>query len=459
MMALTSLEAARIQMAVSLGFHIVFAALGIGLPVALLYAEGRANRTGDAVWMALARRWAKAFGILFAVGAVSGTVLSFALGLFWPGLIGRWGAVMGLPFALEGFAFFLEAIFLGIYLYGWDRLSPRAHWLAGWPIAVSGAASALFVVSANAWMQVPTGFRLSATGRVVDVAPLSAMFNPAMPVMTTHMLLAAYMATGLAIAAVYAAGMLRGRRDAHHRRGLALGLAMGLVFAPVQVVVGDWAARLVADRQPVKLAAMEGQWETQRGAPLRIGGIPDPGAERTRFALQIPRGLSWLAYGNPDAVVKGLKAVPEADRPNTVLVHLSFQAMVAIGFGLLGLGIWTSWSLWRRRRLPESRWFLRVAVLAGPAAFLAIEAGWIVTEVGRQPWIVQGFMRTADAVTTRPGIGWQLAATLAIYGLLSVACAWLLLRLSRTPREPGEAAGRTGGAEIPVGPGALPERT
>ena len=428
-------------MAVSLAFHIVFASLGVGLPLMLLIAEYRANRTGDRVWMALTRRWAKAFGILFAVGAVSGTVLSFALGLFWPRLMGRWGAVIGLPFALEAFAFFIEAIFLGIYLYGWDRLSPWTHWLCGWPVAISGAASAWFVVTANAWLQSPVGFELSAGGRVVDVQPIRAMLNPSTPVMTTHMLVAAYMATGLGVASVYAVGMLKGRRDEYHRRGLAVGLVLGLVLAPVQIAVGDLAAKLVADRQPVKLAAMEGQWDTQANAPLHIGGIPLPGREETILALEIPGGLSWLAYGRIDAVVTGLKVVPPADRPNVVLVHLAFQLMVAIGFGLLGLGAWSLVARLRRGRLPDGPWFLRAAAVAGPAAFVAIETGWIVTEVGRQPWIVQGVMRTSEAVTTRPGVELQLAVTIAVYVLLAFACAKLLLLLARRPRDPDGETG------------------
>jgi cytochrome d ubiquinol oxidase subunit I len=433
-LAISNLEAGRAQMAVSLGFHIVFASLGIGLPVMLLYAEYRANRTGDAVWLRLAKRWAKGFGILFAVGAVSGTVLSFSLGLFWPRLMGQWGGVIGLPFALEAFAFFLEAIFLGIYLYGWDRLSPWTHWWSGVPVAISGAASAWFVVAANAWMHTPSGFRLQ-DGTLVDVDPIGAMLNASTPVMTTHMLVAAYMATGLGVAAVYALAMLRGRRDIYHRRGVAVGVTLGLALAPAQVVVGDWAARHVAEHQPVKLAALEGQWETQARAPLRIGGIPIPSRQETLFAIEIPGGLSWLAYGDPNAVVEGLNEVPSADRPNTVLVHLSFQIMVGIGVGLLGLGAWAAIGRLRRKRLPDGPWFLRAVLVAGPAAFLAIEAGWIVTEVGRQPWIVQDLMRTADAVTTRPGIGFHLAGTILVYALLAVASAWLLLRLARQPLE------------------------
>ena len=436
MIAITSLLAARIQMAVSLGFHIVFAALGVGLPLFLLFVEWRALKTGDEAWMTLARRWTKAFGVLFAVGAVSGTVLSFALGLFWPRLMGRFGGVIGLPFLLEAFAFFLEAIFLGIYLYGWGRLSPRAHWLSGWPVAISGLASAWFVVTANAWMNTPAGFRLGANGAVTQVSPIEAMLNPGTPVQTTHMILAAYMATAFTIASVYAVGMLRGRRDAIHKKALALGLAAGALIAPVQIVVGDWAARFVGEKQPVKLAALEGQWETKAGAPLRIGGIPDPDNERTRFAIEIPKALSWLAYGDPNAVVRGLKDVPLALRPNPVPVHIAFQLMVAAGFGLLGIGAVFALTWWRRKRSPEGRWFLRAVAFAGPAAFLAIECGWMVTEIGRQPWIVQGVMRTRDAATTRP-VGWELLATVVIYAALAVACSWLLLRLALKNREPG----------------------
>jgi cytochrome bd ubiquinol oxidase subunit I len=252
------------------------------------------------------------------------------------------------------------------------------------------------------------------------------------------MMVAAYMATGLSVAAVYAVGMLKGRRDDYHRRGLATGLVLGLTLAPVQVAVGDLAARLVGEQQPVKLAAMEAQWETQPDAPLHIGGIPLPGREETVFAIEIPGGLSWLAYGDTDAVVTGLKVVPPADRPNVVLVHLAFQLMVAIGFGLLGMGIWALAARVRRGRLPDGRWFLRAAVLAGPASFVAIEAGWIVTEVGRQPWIVQGVMRTSEAVTSRPGVGWHLVGTIAVYLALAAASTYLLVRLARQPRSAEE---------------------
>lgn len=434
------LLAARNQMAVSLGFHIVFACIGIALPALMLYAERRGWGDDEAAkdWDRLARRWSKAFAVLFAVGAVSGTVLSFELGLLWPTFMGTYGAVVGLPFTAEGFAFFLEAIFLGIYLYGRDRLSPRAHWWSGVPILVSGVASAFFVVSANAWMNVPRGFRQTAAGEVVDVRPLAAMFNPATPPQATHMIVAAFMATGFAVAGVYAAAMLRGRRDGYVRRGMAAGLVVALALAPVQVLVGDWAARFVARQQPVKLAALEGQFRTERGAPLRIGGLPDEGREQTRFALEIPRGLSIIAYRDPDAVVPGLDQVPARDRPPVAVVHLAFQVMVALGFAFLGLAVWVAGVALRRRRrgtrglalLPDGRWFLRAVVAAGVGGFVAVEAGWVVTEVGRQPFIAYGLMRTADAVTSRGNLVVDLAVVTTIYLALSAITVVTLRRMA-----------------------------
>jgi cytochrome d ubiquinol oxidase subunit I len=428
----SNLLAARMQMAFTLGAHIILACFGVGLPVLMLFAEWRFLRTRDEGWRTLARRWSKAFAVLFAVGAVSGTVLSFELGVLWPQFMGTFGAVIGLPFTLEAFAFFLEAIFVGIYLYAWDRLSPRAHWWAGFPIALSGFASAWFVVTANAWMNVPQGFQMVG-GRVVDVDPLAAMLNPATGAQTTHMILAAYMVTGFVVASVYAAALLRGRDTLYQRRAMALGLALGMSCAPVQVVVGDWAARTVAETQPVKLAAMEGQFRTEAKAPLRLGGLPDENARETRYALEIPGGLSWLAYGSTQAVVKGLDDFPPQDIPPVTIVHVAFQLMVALGTGLVLLALWAGGAVWRHRRLPESRLFLGAVVIAGPLAVIALEAGWVVTEVGRQPWIVQAIMRTADAVTAAPGIGWVFAAAVTIYVILAVGAIAVLRLLARSP--------------------------
>ena len=438
--------AGRAQMGTSLGFHIIFASLGVGLPLLLLVVEGLGYWRKDETWHLLARRWSKAFGILFAVGAVSGTVLSFELGLLWPGFMRYAGSIIGLPFSLEGFAFFIEAIFLGMYLYGWERLSPLAHWLCTIPLTISGAASAWFVVTANAWMNSPTGFHL-ANGVVSDVHPIQAIFNPGTPIETAHVMISSYLATGFAVAAVYAVGILRGRHGEIYRRGLIVGMLLGIVCTPLQIVTGDINARWVADHQPIKLAAMEGQFQTEKGAPLRIGGIPDPAAGRTPYALEIPGGLSFLAYGDFGAVVRGIRDYPAGTTPNVVPVHISFQLMVAIGFGLLGLSGWflVAWLLARRgpagRRgvFPSAgsrlgRLLLLAIAASGFAGFAAIEFGWMVTEIGRQPWIVYGIVTTQAAITPAPGLVWSFVISTAIYVALAIALVTLLLRLATATR-------------------------
>jgi cytochrome bd ubiquinol oxidase subunit I len=425
--AAENLGAARAQMGLSLGWHIVFACFGVGFPGLILLAEWRGLR-GDADLMKLARRWAKVAGVLFAVGAVSGTILSFEMGLLWPGLMGTYGAVFGLPFALEGFAFFVEAIFLGIYLYAWDRLSPRVHLISGMPILVAGIASAFFVVSANAWMNDPQGFTI-VSGQVTNPRPIAAMFNNATPVQTGHMILAAFMVTGFAVAAAYAVAMLRGRHDRYHTAGLLLPLIIATAITPAQIVVGDIAAREVAEHQPVKLAAMEGLAHTEAGAGEHIGGIYIN--DELRYAIVLPHVLAFLAKGDADAMVPGLDSVPANDRPQAVtLIHLAFNVMVAIGFLLLGLGLWLALAWWRRRR-PSSRWFLRAVVISGPAAAVAMECGWIVTEVGRQPWIVYQVMRTEDAVNPAPGLYWGLIALVGVYSALTIVTISVLRALAR----------------------------
>lgn len=433
---MSDLLAARVQMGTSLAFHIVFAVLGMGMPILLLVSEGLWLRSGKPVYLALARRWAKGFAILFAVGAVSGTILSFELGLLWPRFMEHAGGIIGLPFSAEGFAFFIEAIFLGLYLYGWDRLSPRAHWLTAIPIAISGTLSAIFVISANAWMNSPSGFRI-VDGTVVDVDPVAAMFNNAWFQQSLHMVQAAYIATGLGVAGLYAWGILRGRNDAYHRTGLTIAIALAAIFAPLQIVSGDISARWVADNQPIKLAALEGQFQTEAGASLSIGGWPDVEARETRFAIRIPRGLSLLAYHDPNAVVRGLDEWPRADQPNPVIVHLAFQVMVGIGFAIAGLVAWYWIAAWRNRRRSgrafPGTWLLRALVVATPLGFLAIEAGWTVTEVGRQPWIIYEVMRTSEAVTPVPNQFIALGGFTFVYVLLAITCAVLLVRLGRAP--------------------------
>ena len=425
---------ARATMGTSLGFHIVFAVLGVGLPLLMSVAEGLALWRHDENWMLLARRWSKAFGILFAVGAVSGTVLSFELGLLWPRFMAFSGAIFGLPFTAEGFAFFIEAIFLGLYLYGWNRLSPVQHWLTSIPIALSGAASSVFVVMANAWMNTPSGFRLGSDGSLLRVDPLAAALNPSTATEDPHMLVSAYVVTGFLVAAVYAAGLLRGRDDIFHRRGLAAGMAMAAVAIVLAGITGDSSARFVYGAQPAKFAALEGVYKTQRGAPITLGGIPSDSEHRVLYGIEIPKALSFLAAFDLNAEVKGLDSFPPADRPNPVLVHLSFDGMVGLGtfIGLLAALFWLI--AIRRRKIPKPRLLLMGLVLAGPASVAAMEAGWFVTEFGRQPWIVYGIMRTTQAATTAPALGLTFAIFIVIYAALAVATASLLLRLAARTR-------------------------
>jgi len=411
---MSDLLAARSQMAVSLAFHIIFAVIGIAMPVLMVLAERRWQRTGDAAYLDLAKRWAKGSAILFAVGAVSGTVLSFELGLLWPRFMQVAGPIIGMPFSLEGFAFFTEAIFLGLYLYGWERVPPRMHLLAGGLVAVSGAASGVFVVIANAWMNAPTGFTIDA-GAFTHIDPIAAMQNPAAFPQTLHMILAAYAATGFAVAGIHAFFLLKNRTSTFHRAALSLGLLVGAPAAVLQPFAGDIAARYVARRQPVKLAAMESLYETRAGAPLRFG----PG-------IVIPRALSLLAFHDPNAVVKGLDIVPRDEWPNVRLVHTSFDVMVAFGTYLALVGLWAGLLALRRRDLTTRRRFLWAVVVAGPCGFICTEAGWMVTELGRQPWTIYGILKTADAVTPMPGLIVPFTTITLVYCALAVIVGRLL---------------------------------
>ncbi len=425
---MTDLLAARAQMAMSLGFHIIFAEIGVAMPVLMVIAEWRWRRTGDATLLALAKRWAKGTAVLFAIGAVSGTVLSFELGLLWPGFMRLAGPLIGIPFSLEGFAFFTEAIFLGVYLYGWDRISARAHITAGIIVAVSGAASAVFVLMVNAWMNTPVGYLRADGGQLIGIDPIAAMLSPAAFPQALHMVIAAYASTGLAVAGVHAWMLLRGATTPFHRHALVIALWVGVPAAIVQPLSGDVSARLVARTQPVKLAALEGQFETERGAPLRIGGWPDEGREETRFALEIPDGLSLLAYHDPHAEVRGLKAFARDLRPPVAPVHIGFQLMVALGTAMALVSLWAAWAAWRRRDLSTQRPLLRALVVVTPFGFIATVAGWVVTEVGRQPWVVQGLVRTADAATPMPG----LIAPFIVFTALYVGLAVVVVTVMRS---------------------------
>ena len=427
---MSDLLAARAQMALSLGFHIVFAEIGIAMPLLMVLAEWRWRRTGDEVYYQLAKRWAKGTAVLFAVGAVSGTVLSFELGLLWPAFMRVAGPIIGIPFSLEGFAFFTEAIFLGVYLYGWERISARAHLLAGLIVAASGAASAMFVVMVNAWMNTPVGIVMSA-GHITQIDPIAGMLNPSTAQQVLHMLLAAYAATGLAVAGVHAAVLLRRPQAAFHRRALTLALTIGAPAALLQPLSGDISARTVAESQPVKLAALEGQFETENGAPLRIGGVPDVNAGVTRYAIEIPHGLSLLAFRDPRAEVKGLYAFRRDLWPPVAPVHLAFQVMVAAGSAMALVAAWAAFVAFRRRGVEQNRWLLRALAIVAPFGFIATEAGWTVTEVGRQPWVISGILRTSDAVTPMPGLAVPMTLFAFLYLGLGVIVAVVIGSLVR----------------------------
>jgi cytochrome d ubiquinol oxidase subunit I len=438
---LTELVLARAQMAMMFAFHIIFAVAGMGMPLLMVIAEAAHRRTGQPVFLELARRWARGTAILFAVGAVSGTVLSFELGLLWPRFMAFAGGIIGLPFALEGFAFFAEAIFLGIYLYGWGRVSPAMHLLAGIGVAIGGLLSGVLVVSANAWMNSPAGFLLR-DGIATAVDPLAAMANPAWATEAVHMSLAAYAASGFAVAGIHAYKLLRDRENLFHRHALAIALSVGGAAAVLLPVSGDFNARFVAKDQPVKLAAMEGQFRTERGAPLRIGGIPDAAKGTTRFAIEIPRGLSLLAFHDPDAEVKGLEAFPREEWPNPLLVHAAFQVMVACGSAMAAVALFAALLAWKSRENLVRPPFLLAVLCCSPLGIVAVEAGWTVTELGRQPWVIRGVMRTAEAVTPVGGLALPFAFFSALYLALGISAAWLLRReVSKSPSFPARADG------------------
>jgi cytochrome bd ubiquinol oxidase subunit I len=430
---------ARQMQALSLAVHIPIVCFGIAFPAMILFVEGLYLRTGDDTYKALAKRWSKVALILFAVGVVTGTILSFEFGLLWPEFMASFGDVFGIGFALEGISFFVEAIFIAIYVYGWDRLSRRAHFLTGIPIVLSGFTGSFNVIAVNGWMNQPQGFDV-VNGQVVNADPWDALFSQYMWHELIHMYLAGYIVTGFLVAGVYAYAWTKGRRDRYHRTALVVTLAFACLAAPVQVIVGDWAGREVAQHQPVKLAALEGLPETEDGAPFTIGGFYDAGTGEVRFGIQIPKLLSLLAYHDPNAQVTGLDSVPEQDRPPVNIVRYAFQTMIGIGTALALLGVVFFLTWWRKRRLPRSPWFYRAVMAAGPLAFVALIAGWITTEVGRQPWIVYNVMRTTQAVTDAKGLALGYAFLIVVYVALGTAVAWLLRRLARRPPETEVAA-------------------
>jgi cytochrome d ubiquinol oxidase subunit I len=425
---------ARQMQALSLAVHIPIVCFGIAFPAMFLFVEGLAMRTGDPTYKALAKRWSKVALILFAVGVVTGTILSFEFGLLWPEFMATFGQVFGVAFALEGISFFVEAIFIAIYVYGWDRLSPRAHLLTGVPVVISGAAGSFNVIAVNGWMNDPQGFHV-VDGAVTDPRPFAAMLNSHVAHEFVHMYLAGFVVAGFLVAAVYARAWLKGRRDHYHRTGLVVALSFAAFAAPAQGIVGDWAGRQVAKTQPVKLAAFEGVPTTETGAPFTIGGIYDEKAGEVKYGIKVPKLLSLLAHHDPNARVTGLDAVPPGDRPPVNVVRIAFQTMAGIGtlLGLVGAVFLLTWLI--RRRLPRARAFYWAVIASGPLALVALIAGWTATEVGRQPWIVYERMRTAQAVTAAGGLEAGYVVLIVVYVALGAGVAWLLRRLARRGAE------------------------
>jgi cytochrome d ubiquinol oxidase subunit I len=424
---------ARQMQALSFAVHIPIVCFGIAFPAFVLLLEGLWLRTGDTLYRTIAKRWSKVMLALFAVGVVTGTILSFELGLLWPNFMATFGEVFGLGFTLEAFSFFVEAIFIAIYVYGWDRLSPWAHFLSGIPVVVAGFMGSLMVITVNAWMNNPSGFMLEG-GRVSDVRPLDALFgNDYLWHELVHMYVAGFIVAGFLTAAVYAFAWLRGRRGRYEHIALVVPLTIAALAAPVQIVVGDWAARSVAREQPTKLAAFEGLYESEAGAPVHLGGWYD--GDEIRYGVPLPRLLSLLSFHDPSARVEGLEEVSAEERPPVNVVRIAFQTMVGIGFVLAGISAFYVFVWLRRKRLPRSTWFYRAVVAAGPLSVVALIAGWVTTEVGRQPWVVYGQMRTEEAVTGASGVPVGYASLVLVYAGLLSAIVWILRRLARAPVE------------------------
>ena len=419
--------AARSQMALSLGFHIIFSCIGMIMHFFMAVAHYKWLKTGNIVYRNVTRAWSRGVAIFFATGAVSGTVLSFELGLLWPEFMKHAGPIFGMPFSLEGTAFFIEAIALGFFLYGWNRFNKWFHWFTGLVVGISGLLSGILVVAANAWMNSPAGFDY-INGQYLNIDPIAAMFNKAWFSQALHMILAALTATGFAVAGVHAFMILKKKNVLFHTKAFRIAAVFACAGAILQPLSGDISAKDVAKRQPEKLAAMEAHFTTEAKAPLIIGGIPDVQNETVKYALKIPGALSFLAHGDFSTPVTGLDAFPKDTRPPVTITHYAFQVMVGLGMLMLLIALFYFFTLWRRKKWLEQSWLLRLFAIATPAGFIAVEAGWTVTEVGRQPWIIYGIMRTKDAVTPMPGILYSFYIFTAVYCSLSVIVILLLYR-------------------------------
>lgn len=422
-----NLIAARSQMALSLGFHIIFSCIGMVMPFFMAVAHYKWLKTNDIIYKNITKAWSNGVAIFFATGAVSGTVLSFELGLLWPNFMRHAGPIFGMPFSLEGVAFFIEAIALGFFLYGWDKFNRWFHWFTGVIVGISGIISGILVVAANSWMNSPAGFDF-VNGKYINIDPVKAMFNAAWFEQALHMSVAAFAATGFAVAGVHALMILRKLNTEFHEKAFRIAILFAVIAAILQPLSGDISAKSVARRQPAKLAAMEAHFKTEAYSSLIIGGIPDVKNKKVDYAIKIPGMLSFLVSDKFSTVVKGLDQIPEKDQPPVAIVHYAFQLMVSLGMFMLGLAVLFFIALTKQRQWLAKPWFLRLFVLAIPVGFIALEAGWTVTEVGRQPWIIQGVLRTSDALTPMPGIGYSFYLFSLVYISLSLIVVFMLYR-------------------------------
>ncbi len=421
-----NLDAARLQMAITLIFHIVFACIGMVMPFFMVVSHKKWLNTKNPIYKTLTKSWQKGVAIFFVTGAVSGTALSFELGLLWPEFMKHAGPIIGMPFSLEGAAFFVEAIALGFYLYGWDKLPEKFHWFTGVIVGISGVASGILVVSANGWMNAPSGFDY-INGEFLNIDPIKALLNPAWFTQALHMTLAAFTATGFAVAGIHAYQIIKKRNVELHKKAFKIAITFGAIAAILQPLSGDLSAKDIAKRQPAKLAAMEAHYETKKGAPLYIGGIVDEEKREVNYKIEIPNALSFLAFGDFDAEVKGLNDFPKDEQPKVATVHYAFQVMVGIGSLLMLAGIIFFISFKKKKWTNKKVYWLFFTLLA-PMGFIALEAGWIVTEVGRQPWIIHNIMKTKDAVTPMPGIVYSFYMYVLVYLTLTIAVSWLMAR-------------------------------
>ena len=428
------LLSARLQMAVSLGFHIVFACIGMVMPFLMAMSHYRWLKTGNEIYKDLTKSWSKGVAIFFAVGAVSGTVLSFELGLLWPTFMEHAGPIIGLPFSWEGTAFFVEAIALGFFLYGWDRIDRWVHFWMGILVGVSGVVSGILVVAANSWMNSPTGFDW-VNGMAVNIDPVAAMFNDAWFSQSLHMTIAAFLSTGMGVAGIHALLLIKDPNNQFHKKAIHIAMVFAVVAAILQPISGDFSAKDVAVRQPVKLAAMESHFKTEAPADLIVGGIPDEENEKVYYAIHLPGFLSFLAFGNFYAEVKGLEEFPREEWPPVLITHIAFQVMVGIGTLLLLTGLLYLFFRWKNPALIYKKWFLILLGICSPLGFLAVEAGWTVTEVGRQPWIIYGIMKTSEAVSPMPGLKYSFITITLVYLVLTFIVFWLMKRQIKTLKQ------------------------